>query len=135
MSAIFLCIRPVSSAFARGARQAQAIYRISTSIVEVTLTCSASFSPISQSILVIVGQLQKWKLSNEVEKKQWRLSFIHGIKIISNKLLNFMFTYIEQYIYQTLLLYTFIIGLPGYLIALTLSSTLALNVNVLTPDT
>ena len=35
--------------------------------------------------LVSVGQLRKWELSNEVEKKQWRLSFIHGMEIISNK--------------------------------------------------
>ena len=40
-------------------------------------------------------QLRKWELSNEVEKKTMA-SFIHGIEIISNKLLNFMFTSVNN---------------------------------------
>ena len=63
--------------------------------------------PVSTSPPGECGSVTEVRLSNEVEKKQWRLSLMHGIEIISNKLLNFMFTYIEQYIkqfYYTLLL-------------------------------
>ena len=70
------------------------------------------------------GSLKEVKLSNEVEENNGVVSFMYSIEIISNKLLNFMFTYIEQYIKH--FLYILIISVyqaTGYLIALTLSSS------------